>query len=546
MGYLLSSGEVGKTAYNQREEQMKTIAESWGNLGFLDGLTGHVRDNIAQLYENQAAWMLNESTDTVGSTGSFETVAFPMIRRVFSKLLANEIVSVQALNMPIGKLFYYNPKISATQTAYDGAYQNAAGTPQSGRTQFQAGTMYEGFYGNTDMYGVNNGYYDLSKGKATEFDVALQPTAGYVTGDKYVAVLLTGLTMTAQGTIINAQGQPVDTESFLASMNVYSNVVLSGTSTAGGTVIVPAGKGNASLPFSLKKQAYTKSIADAGKVELIIDLTTPAANGYVGLTPAAAPTFFCTYRTYASLEENSEMTEVTFELAEVTVSVEGRKMRATWTPELSQDVKVFQNIDAEAELTAILSEQIAAEIDREILRDLRNGAAWTARWDYNGLRNQTGTYYGVQKDWNQTLITKINQISAQIRKATLKGGVSWLVVSSEISAILDDLEYFHASNAAGDEDKYNMGIERIGSIHGRYQVYVDPYAPANTILLGHKGNSILETGYIYAPYVPLQLTNVLTDTRDFKLVKGISTRYAKKMVNNRFYGKILVDGVVTF
>lgn len=228
------------------------------------------------------------------------------------------------------------------------------------------------------------------------------------------------------------------------------------------------------------------------------------------------------------------------------MSVEPRKMRAQWTPELAQDVSAFHNIDAEAELTALLSEQMAAEIDREILRDLRRGAAWVTRWDYNGLRKQSTTYHGTQKDWNQTLITKINQISAQIHKSTLRGGASWVVVSPEISAVLDDLEYFHVSNASPEQDKYNMGIEKIGVLSGRYQVYRDPYAPANTMLIGHKGSSILESGYIYAPYVPMQLTPVMYNPFDFKPIRGIMTRYAKKFILNRYYGKILADGLETF
>jgi hypothetical protein len=249
------------------------------------------------------------------------------------------------------------------------------------------------------------------------------------------------------------------------------------------------------------------------------------------------------------MEFEDRIGEVSFDLEAVTVSVTERKLRAQWSPEMAQDVSAFHNIDAEAELTALLSEQVAAEIDREILRDLRKGAAWTLRWDYNGWKRGTSanplTQY-TQKDWNQTLITAINQISAQIHKSTLRGGANWIVVSSEISAIFDDLEYFHVSNAAPEQDQYNMGIERIGTLAGRYQVYRDPYFPPNTVLLGHKGNSLLDTGYVYAPYVPLQLTPTMYNPFNFTPIKGIMTRYAKKMVNNRFYGKVTVDGVRTF
>jgi hypothetical protein len=224
-------------------------------------------------------------------------------------------------------------------------------------------------------------------------------------------------------------------------------------------------------------------------------------------------------------------------------------LRASWSPELAQDVSAFHNIDAEAELTALLSEQIAAEIDREILRDIRKGAAWTTKWDYNEWKygNAGSSYAGyTQKDWNQTLVTKINQISAQIHKTTLRGGANWIVVSSEVSAVFDDLEYFHVSNANPEQDQYNMGIEKIGSLAGRYQVFRDPYLPAGKILIGHKGKSLLDAGYIYAPYVPLQLTPTMYNPFNFTPIKGIMTRYAKKMVNNRYFGLINVNGLQTF
>lgn len=545
---ILKSGQVGNISLNRLKEDRIMISEKWGGLGLLDNLNGHVRDNIAQLFENQAGYMLNESTATTGSNGSFETVAFPIIRRVFSKLLANDIVSVQALSLPIGKLFFLNPKISTVQSVPDGAYQNAASTDPSNKTQFDQRSLYDSYYGNTDMYGVNQGLFDRSKGSATPVVTPLGDV-NYNVGDKFVTATVPNITYSTQGKLIDAEGSPVDTEAFLASLQIYqTGATLTGTSVAGGPVSVAPGN-TTSLPYRIKSQIYGKAIANptTGALTIEIDLSTPSVNGYGALIPTTGtPVFMATYKNYDKLEENSEMAEVTFELEEVTVSVTTRKMRAQWTPELAQDVSAFQNIDAEAELTALLSEQIAAEIDREILRDLRGGAAWTARWDYNGLRNQTATYYGTQKDWNQTLLTKINQISAQIHKSTLRGGASWIVVSPEVSAVLDDLEYFHVSNASPEEDKYNMGIEKVGTLGGRYQVYRDPYAPANTVLIGHKGSSILESGYIYAPYVPMQLTPVMVNPFDFKNIRGIQTRYAKKMVNNRFYGKLLVDGLTVF
>ena len=327
----------------------------------------------------------------------------------------------------------------------------------------------------------------------------------------------------------------------------YGQGIVQGLSSQASTTWASTGNGG----------QYNNICSQTGCIYLEVDLSCPACvdcgadtlDGYTGTTlgaSVAAGSFTGVFRRYKELEFEDKIGEVSFELDSVTVSVTERKLRAQWSPELAQDVAAFHNIDAEAELTALLSEQVAAEIDREILRDLRKGAAWNLRWDYNGWRRISATTNYTQKDWNQTLITAINQLSAQIHKSTLRGGANWIVVSSEVSAIFDDLEYFHVSNASPEQDQYNMGIERVGTLAGRYQVYRDPYFPPNTVLMGHKGTSLLDTGYIYAPYVPLQLTPTMYNPFNFTPIKGIMTRYAKKMVNNRFYARITVDGVRTF
>jgi hypothetical protein len=352
----------------------------------------------------------------------------------------------------------------------------------------------------------------------------------------------------------------MDTEEFLASLVVSCNQVSGHTANF------------AALPFNIVTQKYGKGVVEYGAkaagttgsfydvcdaegiIYVSVDLeaydATAGFSGYeVTGSPLAKTDFAATYRLYESLEFEDKIGEVSFDLESVTVSVTERKLRASWSPELAQDVSAFHNIDAEAELTALLSEQIAAEIDREILRDLRKGAAWKAKWDYNEWKygNNGNSFAGyTQKDWNQTLITKINQISAQIHKTTLRGGANWIVVSSEVSAVFDDLEYFHVSNAHPEQDSYNMGIEKVGTLAGRYQVYRDPYLPAGKILIGHKGKSLLDAGYIYAPYVPLQLTPTMYNPFNFTPIKGIMTRYAKKMVNNRYFGVIDVHGLATF
>ncbi|MFW5847428.1 MAG: hypothetical protein ACOCVF_00720 [bacterium] len=546
MGFLRESGEVGNIGLKQLREQREITTARWEKIGLLEGLDGNVKENVAQLMENELSDMLiRESTDA-GSSGQFETVAFPVIRRVFAKLLANEIVSVQALNLPLGKLYYINPKISVRKdgehNSPDGAYGNAAEKSAGDKVQFEEKSLYDMYYA-TEYDNEGESLFDRSKGSLTI--VTGDTSADYTSGDKYAYVTVSGITTTHDGRLLGPTGAPMDTESFLSGLKIWADVDFEAP-TGMTEHNISAGS---QLPYNVKVQKYGQGIVDEnGNIVLVVDLQYPGAGGYYALEPASSPTFVATYRVYDDLEEDSRMAEVSFVLDNVAVSVETRKMRAQWTPELAQDVSAFHNIDAEAELTALLSEQMAAEIDREILRDLRRGAAWTLRWDYNGLRKQANNtpYMGTQKDWNQTLITKINQISAQIHKSTLRGGASWVVVSPEASAVFDDLEYFHVSNAAPDQDKYNMGIEKVGSLSGRYTVYRDPYAPANTILIGHKGSTVLETGYIYAPYIPMQLTPVMYNPFDFTPIRGILTRYAKKMVLNRYFGRIFCDGLQTF
>jgi len=570
MGALLESGMVGNIGLKHLRVIKEDTIKKWDELGFLEGLEGHQKDNIAQLYENQASHLINEAA-VADSSGSFETVVFPIIRRVFSKLLANDIVSVQAMNLPIGKLFFFIPKI---QERTNGAHYHPYGFPDTStdpETGYTGNNLYDRFYENDNGDGndPNTGLFDYSKGQYS--GVTLSPmsivtfsngstsnvTLASITGTAQSSVILkiTGFTKDGEGKLIGPNGNAMDTEEFLAS----ATVTLTGASKNFNVVTQKYGKGiveygskqtTANYPSG---RYYQDTVDQEGTMYISVDLQNYSSTaGFTNPTLGniALSDFVLSYRVYDTLEFEDQIGEVSFDLQSVTVSVTERKLRATWSPELAQDVSAFHNIDAEAELTALLSEQIAAEVDREILRDLRKGAAWTAKWDYNewkygGAGGATLQGY-TQKDWNQTLVTKINQISAQIHKTTLRGGANWVVVSSEVSAVFDDLEYFHVSNAQPEQDQYNMGIEKIGTLGGRYQVFRDPYFPANKILIGHKGKSLLDAGYIYAPYVPLQLTPTMYNPFTMTPIKGIMTRYAKKMVNNRYFGVITAKGITTF
>ena len=632
MREFLTSGQVGNIELNENKQIRKKINERWDALGMTDGLKGVIKENVAMLFENEAKALLQEATDA-NNSGSFETVVFPIIRRVFSKLLANDIVSVQALNLPVGRLFFLLPVTSerdwSSDQVADGVVGRHKGLMGYERTDRRNGSKYNRFYlpdevvngmsfeysedggktwkadeevyanydeaedaiekahagaiirqsdpqvtrymGKTlyDLF-YNDFLFDNSKGKihirvgkaepvvfkngqlvsAKKEDLKL-----YADGTLRNLILkVTGFSSFNAGKLTGPDGNEMDTEAFLASLKVVAKSAI--TSTESSTCF----EANEAIPFRVVTQKYGKGMVEyagtcdaEGCIYLDVDLAKPAKkqgasmDGYLGIDMPEniSDLFQVAWCQYDSLELETEIGEVSFKLDSVTVSVEERKLRATWSPELAQDVSAFHNIDAEAELTALLSEQIAAEIDREILRDLRKLAPWQSRWDVNGWRRMAGfsTNY-TQKDWNQELVTKINQVSAQIHKSTLRGGANFIVVSSEISAVFDNLEFFHVSDASAESDQYNMGIERVGSLGGRYQVYRDPYSPAWSIIIGHKGKSLLDTGYIYAPYIPMQLTPTIYNPENFAPVKGIITRYAKKCVNNRFYGSVKVDGLV--
>ena len=630
MRELLTSGAVGSIELNAQKKIREDIQNRWSGLHLLDGLDGHVRETVSTLYENQAKHLIYEAT-TSDNSGSFETVVFPLIRRVFSKLLANDIVSVQAMNLPVGKLFFIKPVTSERE--WD--FQDITQGPQDGDTGKHVGLMgyqrknrfydadktfdkddktkrsFESYaryalpdevveptqmdaehtepavtrYMKKSLYDLfyNDFLFDNSKGKitikvGTASVVQIAPNGDYVditdvdnlplnSQDNSLDRLLLqvgGFASYNAGRLTGPDGNEMDTEAFLASLKVVVTKDIDGGDD------YTSFKSGEAIPFHVVTQKYGSQLVDYkedicdadGKMYIELDLTKPVKeqgktiSGYVGIDPKVITDiteeglkglFNIAWCQYDSLELETEMGEVSFQLVSETVSVEERKLRATWSPELAQDVSAFHNIDAEAELTAILSEQIAAEVDREILRDLRKAAPWKQRWDYNGWqRMATPSTVYTQKDWNQTLITKVNQNSAQIQKSTLRGGANWIVVSSEISAVFNDLEYFHVTDASAESDQYNMGIEKIGSLQGRYNVIVDPYSPHWSLIMGHHGTSLLDTGYIYAPYIPMALTPTMYNPFNFAPVKGICTRYAKKLVNNKYFAAIQVDGLIHF
>ena len=533
MSELLNSGQFGLTNLRTLAEQRKVIVRNWDQSGLLENLTDSKKSNVAQLLENQAGYMLNEVT-LDASAGRFDTVAFPMVRRIFSRLLANEIVSVQPLALPSGLLFYMDARVSTNKVAPYNMAENQAGPT------IASASAYERFY--------DNAGYDASFGTGYTVTVIGNITnGGGPVGGPFPGLQITFTSgSTTNGLISTAITFNTDFNTSVQQSSASIVITAATPVVYNGVTIIPTG---GAIPFYNQIQAYGQDQFANGAAQIVLDVRPAGIYGLDFDPSQFGTTLFsanASYNVYATIEASPQMSELTIRFSSVTVVTATRKMRAHWTPELAQDLEAYHSIDAEAELTALLSEEVAAEIDREIIRDLIAGAMFRARWDYAGLSNNT-SFFGTQKDWNQTLITRINELSAQIHKATLRGGASWIVCSAEAGAVFDDLEYFHVDGSASPEnEKYNLGIEKIGQLGNRYTVYKDPYLPSYIVLLGHKGNTFLEAGYIYAPYIPLQLTQTIYDPSDFTPRKGLMTRYGKKMVNNRFYGVIYMDNLNTY
>lgn len=613
---LLNSGHIGNIETNLMRKVRSEINERWENLGFLEGLNGPMKDTIATLFENQAKSLMTEST-TADSAGSFETVVFPLIRRSFYRLIAHEIVSVQAMNLSTGRIFFFRPQTSerlwniqdndiakaknGDMGRHSGLmgynrvdhnhYENKGGNAEPLITQrfnipdeaivpnadaklnaLLKKNLYDAFY--------NDGLFDNSKGRATLRIVEgddLKPAILTPEGFKEITfadvkpsesgesvrelyIQLQGFASYNPGKLTGPNGNEMDTETFLSSLRILTVDAIDAGDKFTGYDALEA------IPFTLATQAYGRGIVDynpnfcdpQGKLYIKLNFRKPVRkagetfDGFIGLNPdtvKAGLNLRGFWLQYDSLEYETEMAEVSFTLTSVTITAEARKLRASWSPELAQDVSAFHNVDAEAELTSLLSEQVTGEIDREILRDLRTGSAWSFSWDYNGWRRMPNVVStgDNQKRHNQMLVTTINQVAAQIHKSTLRAANEiTLIVSTEIGALFNDLQYFHVTDASAGNETYSMGVKELGRLQGRYRVIVDPYAPHFSLLVTSKGESLFDTGYVYAPYVPLTLTPTLTHTENFTPVKGIMTRYAKKMLNNRYYGHILVHGLPSF
>ena len=552
------------------------LLSKWENTGLLEGIeSDHGRQSMASLLENQAKELLREaSTMAGGDVEGFAAVAFPIVRRVFGGLVANELVSIQPMSLPSGLIFFLdfttgNDKLGtdACDSIYGGgvvASQITGGVNISGVAQS----------GEQSFYNLNNGYAATTASVAvTATQIATGTVGGAwagtrnADGDRLVRFDpdLSGATV-AVGTI------PLATLT-AAQFNVQDDVSI--VLTIGGTPIATDGGDlqirrltapdydNSSnllvvISGSTLADATTAMTSVDGAQFVISDNFTQG--GAVGSVIGAPTWDLEALGTVAgggdacgTENTSSAIAEIDIKVDSVSITAMTKKLRAKWTPELQQDINAYHNLDAEVELTSILSEAIALEIDQEILEDLiKDAAAGTYYWSRRpgrfvdratGAVTAGGSFTGTVSEWYETLLETVNDVSAQIHRKTLRGGANFIVTSPEVANVLEFTNGFRASTTA-DENRGTAGAVKTGTISKKWDVYVDPYFPRNLLLVGRKGSGFLESGYVYAPYVPLQTTPTIFDPENFTPRKGVMTRYGKKMVRPDMYGLVVVEDLV--
>ena len=538
-----------------RMKETKKLVEKWDKTGLLKGLndtkTNPLKSNMARLLENQAGQVLKEASQVADIIG-FQNVAFPIVRRVFAGLIANELVSVQPMSLPSGMLFYLDYRYDTVKAGNKAKDFAVGGSLFGDRNSLQdsqgAGSLYNLATSFSQREKIATGSFSGTLATPTLAEIGFDP-------DLSASLALGNVKkLTLAGAFIGVSTAP-DAISDTAALKQWVAVSGSSTNSSASTDGTPVRLGLATVV----RRLTTRSSND---LVLILDTTDGAATGVEAVKVSYLVGAKLTGGSSGSLtmpEWESDLgatpvpaiPELDIRIESVSVTASGRKLKAKWTPELAQDLAAYQNLDAEVELTQILSETIALEIDREILAELLYGATgatyYWSRMPGKFLDKTTGntvsgaSFTGTVREWYETMIETIIDVANTIHRKTLRGAANFIVTSPDVSTILEaSVLYKPTLSMDPKETMMTIGTEKIGALNYRFTVYKDPYFPRNKILVGYKGSSFLETGFVYAPYVPLIVTPTIYAPEDFTPRKGVMTRYAKKMVRSDFYGTVTV------
>tara|TARA_B100000161_G_scaffold124240_1_gene88119 strand:+ start:4830 stop:6446 length:1617 start_codon:yes stop_codon:yes gene_type:complete len=524
------------TGHNPHQEllkQTRKLVDKWEPTGLLDGIDDSTKKTgMAVLLENQATQLIKEasSTGTGGSKEEWSGVALPLVRRIFGELSAQEFVSVQPMNLPSGLIFFLDFKYGSA---------NQANHEQ-----------------NSDIFGNTSGSGDASGG------LYGAGKSGYSINDKDTVSLSGSAGLTVSAAVWkDLEFEPALSAS-LSAGKIKKFTVAQSYLTRPDLEGVKA--------FELVSGGISENYPHYSKVDgsniVFFAATSSAAHATASVkyheAPVAENRGDFEQSSFASPGPSSnddlQIPEIDIQLKSEAIVAKTRKLKAVWTPELAQDLNAYHSVDAEAELTAMLSEYIAMEIDLEILDMLKlNASAKTAYWsakvgfEYDGSGTGAPAWSEIsgasnaytKSSWYQTLGIKIQSVSNAIHQKTLRGGANFVVVSPETATILESVSGYVANTGDASGKTYAMGVEAVGSINNRYTVYKNPYMLNNDILVGFRGSNFLETGAVYAPYVPMIMTPLVYDPQNFTPRKGVMTRYAKKMVRPEFYGKVIVADI---
>ena len=551
------------SAVRKQMDETKGLVGKWAKTGLLEGITTEYdRHGMAIMLENQAKQLVTEANSTGTATNSeqWSGVALPLVRRVFAEIAAKDFVSVQPMNLPSGLVFYMDFKYGSAQPGFinsTSGNSNSLSSPDSG-------------YQNNSVFGVTNTTSDPAQGLygAGRFGYSINKTtatidaSGSYTADATKIRISSALSMVSDLDFDEFNYDSKFTAAYSASIAgghfkkltvaaaALTNPDLEGVrayALSGSTV------GHIAAYFP----QFTKNVNDT-TLTFIVSGSVSATNALAAVnvqyqkqpTAAARGDFEDTTGTGTDIN----IPEINVELKSEAIVAKTRKLKAVWSPEFAQDLNAYHSIDAEAELTSMLSEYISQEIDLEILDMLIQNAVTTESWsaqlgfEYNpstdtfaASSNAAAQAY-TQNTWFQTLGTKLQKVSNKIHQKTMRGGANFMVCSPDVATILESIPGY-AADTNGDKMQFAMGVQKVGLLNSRFTVYKNPYMTENVILLGYRGSQFLETGAVYAPYIPLIMTPLVYDPTNFTPRKGVMTRYAKKMVRPEFYGVVKVHGL---
>jgi len=586
--------DVKSLLTNNMNPQAKLMAETrglqtkWEKTGLLEGVTGVEKAHMSILLENQAKQLLDEASTTGTSTSSeqWAGVALPLVRRVFAEIAAKEFVSVQPMNLPSGLVFYLDFKYGTGKLGQTPGTSLFGGTNSAkfGSTDAAVNGLYgQGRFAYSERVVTSSAFTSANatvtsaSWKDLQFDSAFSSSLSgtNVKGVFKIALDINDNTQATNGSLaaagyvwnadlnaVRSFGLQTTGNVGLTVLNTYANVVNTGTIAAPNYVInlFVSQSSTAATPAQTPKLNYTIQPTDNRRGDFEAGKTAGEGSGNAAGT-ATQP-----------IGDDISIPEVNLVLNSEPIVAKTRKLKAVWTPELAQDLNAYHSIDAEAELTALLSEYVSMEIDLEILDMLNESVtgttteAWSAQIGTEFTKTlsfagggTTGTPVAnftrvvnsspnrtayVKSTWFQTLGNKIQKVSNKIHQLTLRGGANFLVCSPDVATILESIPGY-VVNTDGDQAKFAMGVSRVGSFASRFQVYKNPYMTDNVILVGFRGSNFLETGAVYAPYIPLIQTPLVYDPTNFTPRRGVMTRYAKKVVRPEFYGKVLISDLDT-